>query len=737
MPPTASSVSTGLTITNPLVLYRALVATKQIDPDPAQHRLAIHLQKLYHRLKDYSPQTEYGSRLKAISQVVGKDHREEFGDTIAVKSHPLRNNPLLSSIFAPKQRRDSRALTRVLTSHEAAMNLNSPKGLLLYGEVGTGKSLLVDLLADSLPNCMKKRWHFNTFMLETISKLEGLRQQRVLTGNEDSEYSLLWLAKDMVEKSPILFLDEFQLPDRASSKILSNLLTTFFQLGGVLIASSNRMPDELDKAAGVEYAPPPRAGLVRNIFGFKPGREGRGTAVTGNSEFAGFLEVLKARCEVWDMEGQKDWRRRESEAEKVGEDIENPTGEIVEGFTDLDKIDPGNIKLGYEKSIPPAISTPASPEIGPNRPPSMGVIAPRKYLVSTIDNEEAWSIAVNSTLPKGTPNPIPWSSMTLLVYGRTVVVPREISGVALWTFDELCGGAFGPADYITMASTFHTLVLDDVPVLTILQKNEARRLITLLDALYEARCKLIFRAEAGPDELFFPEASKSTTSMEGPYDENEGGDAVYPETLSEIYQDQTSPFRPNVSLYTGEDVTKISYDPREDSDFGPLPGKGKETNKGVNFGMTSSFTGEDERFAYKRARSRLWEMCGARWHARTGTDWWKPLPLEVRRWEQSAATQPQHSITGVLLGGDVMMGDAVELDRPAGMQGKELEAKKAGILEGKENPWVREKEAESYTPSWAWSNVMGMVGWANSDAEKNDENRKNMGRDQADKPKKG
>lgn len=67
------------------------------------------------------------------------------------------------------------------------------------------------------------------------------------TGNIETEYSLLVIAKDMVDKSPILFLDEFQLPDRAASKILANLLTSFFQLGGVLIASSNRMPDELAK----------------------------------------------------------------------------------------------------------------------------------------------------------------------------------------------------------------------------------------------------------------------------------------------------------------------------------------------------------------------------------------------------------------------------------------------------------------------------------------------------------
>ena len=133
------------------------------------------------------------------------------------------------------------------------------------------------------------------------------------------------------------------------------------------------------------------------------------------------------------------------------------------------------------------------------------------------------------------------------------------------------------------------------------QKNEARRLITLLNALFEAHCKLIIRAEAGPDELFFPETqatSKSSTGTGTKADVNDGGDAVYPEIISEIYQDQTSPFRPSISSYTYK--RKAGFDPDKDSDFGPIQGKDNEIGLQVDFGMTSSFTGEDERFAYKR-----------------------------------------------------------------------------------------------------------------------------------------
>ena len=198
-----------------------------------------------------------------------------------------------------------------------------------------------------------------------------------------------------------------------------------------------------------------------------------------------------------------------------------------------------------------------------------------------------------------------------------------------------------------------------------LQKNEARRLITLLDALYESRCKLIIRAEAGPDDIFFPETDPRPRTIEGAetaVNENDGGDAVYPETFSEIYQDQTSPFRPNISSYTNHEP-QIGSDPDEEFDFGSIPGKGIETGRQVDFGKTSNFTGEDERFAYKRAASRLWEMCGLRWHSQSE---WKPLPLEVRKWERSTSAHQSAPRPSPSAKGDVKLGHSIELDRPAG-----------------------------------------------------------------------
>ncbi|EKD16562.1 hypothetical protein MBM_05031 [Drepanopeziza brunnea f. sp. 'multigermtubi' MB_m1] len=664
MPPQLSSAaSTSLTISNPLVLYRSLLATRIIDPDPAQHRLALELQKLYLRLKDYSPKAEYGARLRAVTQAVEDIPSPKDENAVAAPGHPLRRNPLFAHLFPQKPERDTLALTRILTSHDAAMNIDSPKGMLLHGEVGTGKSMLIDLLADSLPNRKKRRWHFNTFMLETLARLEQLRQSRSKGySGADAEHSLVWLAKDMVEKTPILFLDEFQLPDRAASKILSNLFTAFFQLGGVLIATSNRMPDELAKASGTDFAAQPKSGLVRGLFGF--GSRGNMSMFPANDEYGGFVEVLKARCEIWNMEGGRDYRRRETEEtdEEAAEIIETMRQEMIGGFTKNEDLSPGLGTLAAGEKV----DSEADESILKRG------VTPKKYLLTGMDgmdSESQWQAAIKASLPLDIPENTPWNSTTLQVFGRKVPIPRYLDGVTRWSFAELCGGMFGPADYITMASTFHTFILDDVPILTLMQKNEARRLITLLDALYEARCKLLIRAEAGPDDLFFPE-TKIPAPTNAHREDNDGGDAVYPETLSEIYQDQTSPFRPNVSTYT--DTTKAGYDPDEDSDFGPLSGRANEHGRKVDFGMTNSFTGEDERFAYKRARSRLWEMCGARWHARSEPGWWRPLPTEVRRWERSALN-PVSASDPSLVKGDVKMGESIILDRPAGLQGKELE----------------------------------------------------------------
>lgn len=619
-----SRLASSLTITDPLIKYQTLVATGVCSPDLAQHRLAHHLQKLYERLKDYSPQAEYRARLNALTQAIDaasgpKPPSSPSGrGELAVPSHPIWRNPFFSRMLPQRRQQDSTlALTRVLTSRQGAVEIDSPRGLFLSGDVGTGKSMLLDLLAEGLPNAGKRRWHFGGFMLHALGRLEHYRRTGNGAGAGAVEYSLLWMAREMIETSPILFLDEFQLPDRAASKILGNLFVVFFQLGGVLVASSNRMPEELERATG-EYETPQRG--LGQMLGLRR-RKPKGELFGGTSDFAAFLEVLKARCEFWHMEGGRDWRRREAVEARESRQLPSAEGVPVSRKDEQSTTEDGE-----------------------------SVKRPAKYFIG-VHNEGDWRKAVSAG------SDAPWEPARLIVYGRSVLVPRQHDGVSSWDFSELVH-SFGPADYITLASNYHTFIIDNVPVLPMSMKNEARRFITFLDAVYESRCKLVIRAAAGPDDLFFPETRRSSApGSDGP---SEGSDAVYSETISEVFQDQTSPFRPNIS----------TYNPDQDSDFGTE----QDLTKKVDFTDAGAFTGEDERFAYARAESRLWEMCSERWHARAG-EWWTPVPAEARHWEGKEASRPLRIDTQEvpkIAKGDVAFGPVVELEGPVGLEGRNV-----------------------------------------------------------------
>ncbi|MDP3803863.1 cell division protein ZapE [Brevundimonas sp.] len=90
----------------------------------------------------------------------------------------------------------------------------------------------------------------------------------------------------------------------------------------------------------------------------------------------------------------------------------------------------------------------------------------------------------------------------LKVTGRDVVIERTDGGLARATFGQLCGTALGPQDYLAIAGRFHTLFIEDVPVLGPANHHEARRFVTLTDALYEAGTRLVALAEAAPEALY-------------------------------------------------------------------------------------------------------------------------------------------------------------------------------------------------------------------------------------------
>lgn len=696
--------SLSLSITNPLVLYRALVATKKIRPDPAQHRLALQLQKLYFRLKDYAPEVEYRYRLEKIGRRVARKSRTgtriehengaEQGESPSSASSGSNRDEgdarstttggfissLVSRSLSTSLSASSLALTRTTPLHDSALTINSPLGMLLYGEVGRGKSMLLDILYTSLPSRKKRRWHYNTFMLDVFRRIETARLERLelfedslsslgtLFGRggpriSEHEHVVLSLAKDTISDSPILFLDEFQMPDRTASKLITSFFTAFFHLGGVLVASSNRMPEELSKAAGIEFGgqhQDPRrwggsfgGGFFGLGWGLSRASEGERAART---DFGKFVELLRARCEVWEMEGEKDWRREDDDGLMAG------AGSAMDFDSEEEIVRLEDEKLPIWTGTSLADSAQA---LSSDSPPHYHITLPTSS--STSSTTSPIQMDISTLNPSNT-----WIPRVLTIYARKLHLPQTHGGILRSRFSSLCETYLGSADYISLCSHFHTLILTDVPVLTLAKKNEARRFITLLDALYEARCRLVIEAEAPPDRLFFPETRMRVRTrqrdgdLESPLlyvgdgaggDNTTSDDAITSEAFSEIYQDSTAPFRPNVSLYSDSDPSYRSPATSmitrhlladEDADFGPTYGNGRghgisdssvppspsassihSNRSGPDFTSTSALTGEDERFAYKRARSRLWEMCGRRW-------WDERLPMSRHEKAQPA-----------------------------------------------------------------------------------------------------
>lgn len=112
---------------------------------------------------------------------------------------------------------------------------------------------------------------------------------------------------------------------------------------------------------------------------------------------------------------------------------------------------------------------------------------------SSLEMDEHWQRLTGQTSA---------GSQELHVKGRIIKVPRSAMGVARFRFDDLCAQPLGPRDYLLIAHSFHTLLIDDIPILTPAKRNEARRFINLIDALYDNRVGLIASAGAEPDDLY-------------------------------------------------------------------------------------------------------------------------------------------------------------------------------------------------------------------------------------------
>ncbi len=283
----------------------------------------------------------------------------------------------------------------------------APRGLYIWGGVGRGKTMLMDLFFEESPIRQKKRFHFHAFMADVHERIHAQRAL-IKNGQMKDGDPIPPVADALSENMKLLCFDEFYVVDIADAMILGRLFERFFENGVTLVATSNVDPDELYPN-----------GLNRQLF-------------------LPFIALLKSRVNVVELTARTDFR-----LEKLSQTTTyfSPLGQAAQDGLD------------------------------------------QAWLDLTGKNE-------------------PGATAEIEMKGRKIIIPQAAQGIARASFDELCNRPLGAADYLAIAQLYHSVILEEIPLLTQSSANAARRFINLIDALYNYRVKLIASAADAPDRLY-------------------------------------------------------------------------------------------------------------------------------------------------------------------------------------------------------------------------------------------
>ena len=314
-----------------------------------------------------------------------------------------RLDKLCSDLAEHRLARKSSALGWLFGARKPA---GDPRGLYIWGPVGRGKTMLMDLFFDAVVVQRKRRAHFHSFMADVHARVHEWRQKKK-AGEVKGDDPIAPVADDLARDAWLLCFDEFAVTDIADAMILGRLFQALFARGVVVVTTSNVEPGDL-------Y----RDGLNRALF-------------------LPFIAMIRDRMEVYRLESRTDFR--------------------------LEKLSASSIWF-----------TPLGPQ-------------------STAHLQKVFQALTG--VERGAPT-------SVRVFGRDVEIPEAAHNVARCSYDDLCGRPLGASDFVEIARVFHTIVLDGIPVLDPAKRNEVKRFIVLIDALYDHRVKLVAAAAAAPQQLY-------------------------------------------------------------------------------------------------------------------------------------------------------------------------------------------------------------------------------------------
>ncbi|KTE01350.1 ATPase [Sphingopyxis sp. H038] len=280
------------------------------------------------------------------------------------------------------------------------------RGVYLWGAVGRGKSMLMDLFYDHLAIQRKRRVHFHAFMLDVHARMREVRKS-------ESGDPIPLVADALAENTRCLAFDEMVVNNSADAMILSRLFTALIDRGVTMVATSNRPPKDLYKD-----------GLNRE-------------------HFLPFIALVEERLDVMSLNGPTDYRR-------------DRLGDGARWFVPADDAASAALSAAFFRLT--------------DYPPE------DRAHVPTLELDVGG--------------------------GRMLHVPKALKGVAVFSFKRLCGEARGAADYLAVARHFHSVIIVGIPRMGPENRNEAARFVTLIDALYEYKVKLLASAAAMPDQLY-------------------------------------------------------------------------------------------------------------------------------------------------------------------------------------------------------------------------------------------